>query len=503
MSLGDAKDASWIANANFLVTLAFGPVLGSLGDRFGKRWIIIVAAIFGVVGSCISGSAQKTTTIIGGNVLTGLANAGCIMGTPSAQEVTPNRLRPWTMGFGQFLASVAVIGGTVGAGAFVKFHTWRWSYYLNAIFYGITFLLVTLFYHPPPPGLRRQGARLQELLAKVDYIGILVFTASLASIIIGVTWGGTTYAWDSPQVLATLIAGCGGLCLFGAYEWLVVTEGILDHRLFQSRNFAILIFVCVIDGMLLLGVNVLFAQEIPTLFTTDPVRISLVLTPYLATSAFGCIPAGAVMARTKSYRTMLVAALLWCALFTGLMAMLNPSRLSWAYAFSAMFGIGTAVTTVIPIVALALSVPSFLLGTAGTFSVSCRALGGIIGITIFTAIYNNKMADRLPGDVGAVLGRAGKIDLLPDTLSALQAGDPSALEHVPGLSASLIPSILGALTDANVYSWKYVWIAIAVIVAANAVAACFLESVSVRMNNHIESALEESEAREKQKGAVH
>lgn len=445
------------------------------------------------------------------------------MGTPSAQEVTPNRLRPWTMGFGQFLASVAVIGGTIGAGAFVKFHSWRWSYYLNAIFYGTTFVLVTLFYHPPPPGLRRHGAGLHELVSKVDYIGILIFTGSLASIIIGVTWGGTTYAWDSPQVLATLIAGCAGLGLFGIYEWLVVTEGILDHRLFQSRNFPILSFVCVIDGMLLLGVNVLFAQEIPTLFTADPVQISVVLTPYLATSAFGCIPAGAMMARTKSYRVMLIGALLWCALFTGesrgvvwnmeepqpltqyclgLMSMLNQSRLTWAYAFSAMFGIGTAVTTVIPIVALALSVPSFLLGTAGTFSVSCRALGGIIGITIFTAIYNNKMAARLPANVGAVLGRAGQVDLLPDTLNALQVGDPNALEHVPGLSESLIPSILGAQTDANVYSWKYVWIAIAAIVAANAVAACFLESVAGRMNNHVESALEESEAREKQKGAV-
>lgn len=239
------------------------------------------------------------------------------MGTPSAQEVTPNRLRPWTMGFGQCLASVAVIGGTIGAGAFVKFHSWRWSYYLNAIFYGVTFVLVTLFYHPPPPGLRRHEARLKHLVSKIDYIGIIVFTSSLASIIIGVTWGGTTYAWDSPQVLATLIAGCGGLGLFGIYEWLVVSEGILDHRLFQSRNFPILLFVCVIDGMLLLGVNVLFSQEIPTLFTTDPVQISVVLTPYLATSAFGCIPAGAVMARTKSYRVMLVAALLWCALFTG------------------------------------------------------------------------------------------------------------------------------------------------------------------------------------------
>lgn len=146
--------------------------------------------------------------------------------------------------------------------------------------------------------------------------------------------------------------------------------------------------------------------------------------------------------------------------------------------------------------------PSFLLGTAGTFSVSCRALGGIIGITIFTAIYNNKMAARLPANVGSVLGRAGQIDLLPNTLNALQMGDPSALEHVPGLSESLIPSILDAQTGANVYSWKYVWIAIAAIVAANAMVACFLESVAGRMNNHVESALEESEAREKQKGAV-
>lgn len=238
------------------------------------------------------------------------------MGTPSAQEVTPNRLRPWTMGFGQFLASVAVIGGTVGAGAFAKFHTWRWSYYLNAMFYGSALVLVTLFYHPPPPGPSRHGARLGEFVSRLDYIGILIFTGSLASIIIGVTWGGMTYAWDSPQVLSTLNVGCAGLGLFGVFESLVVTEGILYHRLFQSRNFPILIFVCVIDGMLLLGVNVLFAQEIPALGTSDPVQISVILTPYLATSAFGWILAGAVMARTKSYR-VIVAALLWCALFTG------------------------------------------------------------------------------------------------------------------------------------------------------------------------------------------
>src|ERR1700749_3514633 len=120
------------------------------------------------------------------------------------------------------------------------------------------------------------------------------------------------------------------------------------------------------------------------------------------------------------------------------MALVNPKRLSWAYAFSSMAGIGTAVTTVIPIVALVLSVPSFLLGTAGTLSVSCRALGGIVGITIFTTIHNNKIGASLPEHIGAVLGPAGKVDLIPAVVGALMSQNPRALDMVPGLSPQLI-----------------------------------------------------------------
>lgn len=154
----------------------------------------------------------------------------------------------------------------------------------------------------------------------------------------------------------------------------------------------------------------------------------------------------------------------------------------------------------LPVVALALSVPSFLLGTAGTLSVSGRAFGGIIGITIFTSIYHNKMGSELPKAVGAVLGPAGLSDLLPDVLGALNSGNPVALSHLSGLPASMIPVVQAANDQANVYSWRFVWIAIAVVVAANAIAACFLKSVAAQMNSHVESALEESDVRRKQMG---
>jgi hypothetical protein len=73
---------------------------------------------------------------------------------------------------------------------------------------------------------------------------------------------------------------------------------------------------------------------------------------------------------------------------------------------------------------------------------------------------------------------------------------------VPGLSPQLIGPIRGAQLEAETYSWKFVWIAISALVAANAVVSCFLQPVDVWMNGHIESALEESEVRKEQMQAV-
>lgn len=61
-------------------------VQGTLSDRFGKKWFIVTAATVGFAGSCVSASAHRTTTVIIGNIFTGLANAGCIMGVPAGQE---------------------------------------------------------------------------------------------------------------------------------------------------------------------------------------------------------------------------------------------------------------------------------------------------------------------------------------------------------------------------------------------------------------------------------
>jgi MFS family permease len=49
-----------------------------LSDRLGKKWFVVGGALIGVAGSVISGSAKSIHHVIGGNILTGFANAGCV-----------------------------------------------------------------------------------------------------------------------------------------------------------------------------------------------------------------------------------------------------------------------------------------------------------------------------------------------------------------------------------------------------------------------------------------
>ena len=500
---GDPALASWIANGNYLLTLAFGPVFGLLSDRLGKKWFIIGGCVLGILGSCTSASAHTIAQIIGGNITTGIANAGCIVSISANQEVITNKQRPIAMGINQTMAMCFAIIGTFTAASTVGYNVggqggWQWAYWINAMVYGLSGILVFLAYCPPPPMLRRQG-ELKQILFRVDYGGCFLLCGSLASLIYGLTVGGTRHPWGSTQVIVALVCGCLGLILLGLYEWLVKKDGLFDHRLMQTANFMIIIFVCMVDGMLLLAVNVVYAQEIADLFTKNTVKIALVLLSHLLTSSLGCFPVGWLMAKTKSYRVLLVGALLWCAVFIGLLSLLNQHRLAMACIFSALFGLGTAVVTVVPVAALALSVPSFLLGTATTIGISARPLGGIIGVTIFTAIFDNKFSHNLAADVKVIMTAQGYHDtgLLEQVLHAASSPNPRGL-HMLGLPQSLITAIQIAAVQARSTSWTFVWVGFACVVAASALGACFLKPVSRRMNTHIESALEPSEIRDRQ-----
>jgi MFS family permease len=134
----------------------------------------------------------------------------------------------------------------LATGATVKYNVggdgqgWRWSYYLPAILNGVNVLLNFLFYRPPPTRIQRKDNAL-TLFKSLDLLGFFLAIAGLVLLTIALVWGGNMYAWDSVHTLASLIVGVVILIFFGVYEWKGTNRGLLDHRLFKNRNFAILL----------------------------------------------------------------------------------------------------------------------------------------------------------------------------------------------------------------------------------------------------------------------
>jgi hypothetical protein len=72
-------------------------------------------------------------------------------------------------------------------------------------------------------------------LATVDFGGQLLFLLGLGLLVLGFTWAGSTYAWDSPAVLVTLVVGAVLTVAWLVYEWAMVPGRVMS-RVFPMQT---------------------------------------------------------------------------------------------------------------------------------------------------------------------------------------------------------------------------------------------------------------------------
>ena len=56
-------------------------------------------------------------------------------------------------------------------------------------------------------------------LKAVDFLGIFLALAGMTVVILGLTWGGKDYAWNSTQVITTLVVGTAVSVVFMLWQW--------------------------------------------------------------------------------------------------------------------------------------------------------------------------------------------------------------------------------------------------------------------------------------------
>jgi MFS family permease len=220
-----AIDLQWVITGYILAFASTLCVAGVLGDRYGRKKLLLLGIVIFAAVSVWTGFGQTATEVVIARIALGLGG-GLLMPLATAvvsHASTRNRLvRDIAL-----LTGVATLGQALGpvlGGVLTEYLDWRWIFFANVPICAIAFVMVSLFATESKDP--KAGGRL-------DIAGIILLTSGLAAVSVGIDriphW--EIWAWSS-------LAGGGVLLLvvFAVVESLI-TSPIIDVRLFANRDF--------------------------------------------------------------------------------------------------------------------------------------------------------------------------------------------------------------------------------------------------------------------------
>lgn len=175
--------------------------------------------------------------------LSGAAIGFAFISAAALAEIVPAFTRPFWGTLQHTTGAIGQVLGPIYAGAFVKAKAsgWRWTFYIDAILYGITFVILFLIYKPNSR-VKALGLTNKEVAKRFDYVGLILFVGGTVTFLTGLAWGGEeTYGWKSPHALAPTIIGLVVLIVaLPLYEGFVAAYPLIDRGLLKNRNFVVL-----------------------------------------------------------------------------------------------------------------------------------------------------------------------------------------------------------------------------------------------------------------------
>lgn len=432
-------------------------LVGRLGDIIGRRYFLIGGQTIGFIGAIIGATAQNIPTVIGGSVLTGGAAAVQLTFTFVVSEIVPNKYRP-VVNSGLFLATLPFAAfGPLIAQLFVKNTAkgWRWNYYLNCITCGLSAILFLFFYFPPGYGQLHRKTSRWEQVKKMDYVGLVLYSGGLVLVLLGLSWGGTSYPWDSGHVIGTLVVGFVTLILFALYEFLVpVEQPLLPPKLLKNGNYVAITIAGCVGTMIYFSMNVLWPEEIAELYTTDPVDAGWLACTTGSAVVLGQILSGVIMKPLGHARWQLFCSTVFMTTFLGALASADQHRKAYGIAFTFLGGLGVGFQEMITIIMAALVCDPEDIGLASGFLGSMKQVSGTIATAIYVAILKNRLNDNLAPIVTSTALNAGiSKSSIPALFQALEAGTADALQAVPGMTTQIAAIVEEAVQ--TVYSSAY------------------------------------------------
>ncbi|TVY17886.1 Efflux pump FUS6 [Lachnellula arida] len=452
--IGGGELYTWAVNGYFLTRqvtnptmsiMAFQPFYGQTANIFGRKWVMISAILFFLVGSAIAGGAQNMPMLIAGRAIQGIGGGGINMLTNLViSDIVPLRERGSFMAILYIVVIIATGMGPFIGGAIVQHTTWRWVFLLNLPIGGLALILVVLFLKVSYSKEKTLGGKLQ----RIDFIGNFLFVGSVISILIALTWGGARYSWSSARVIVPLVFGFAGM---GAFHWFESSKYCLEPtippHLFKNRTSAAAFLVSFLQSLLLYFLIYYIPLYFQAVLGSTPSRSGVQLLPTVLIMVPFAAVGGKLLARVGRYRPLHHAGFALATIGFGCMTLLgkHSSTGDWV-GFQALIaaGLGVVAPSALPAVLAPLDEKDVATAT-GTWSY-LKSFGIICGITLPAVAFNNQF-DHLSKRISDPAVRAA--------LSNGQAYEHGTKSFVNSFQGTLRDEIIGVYSDSLKTVWQF------------------------------------------------
>ena len=379
--------ATWVLTGFLLTASVATPIVGKLGDLYGKGRVLALVLVTFAVGSVICGLAQSIGVVISGRLLQGVGGGVFPLAFGIIRDTFPRERVGLGIGV---LSAMFGIGGGIGlplSGIIVDNTDLSWLFWM-----GLVALPAAVAVHRiiPPPARRRR--------ARIDWAGAAVLSAALVCLLLGVT-NANTWGWDSVGVLGLL----GGGLVLGA-GWAVlerrVAEPLIDLRVLRSRAVAATNLAATLVGFAMFSSFLLIPQfaQTPTQagygFGSSVTEAGLIMLP----SALVMLVAGPFagwMGSRIGFRPILVAGAGCATLAFALLAVAHGEV--WEFVLAgALIGVGISFAFSSMANLVVESVPQDDVGIATGINTIARTIGGAAGAAAVSTVLTARM---LPGTI--------------------------------------------------------------------------------------------------------
>jgi len=387
------SSVGWVLTAFLLSASVTTPIVGRLGDMYGKERLLLIVLVLLGIGTLISAVASSLALMLVGRVIQGIGGGIFPLAFSIIRDELPRERVPGGIGLVSSLLGIGGGAGVVFAGIVTENLSYHWLFWFPLGMIALTAILSWRFIPESP----------LKTPAHVNYRAAALMTVGISATLLAITET-STWGWGSPKTLGLLALG---MLVIGAWvrEELRSREPLVDMRMMAIRGVwttntvAFLIGVGMYSSFILIPE---FVQE-PTStgygFGASATAAGLFLLP--ATIAITVVGQMAgVLERRIGSRGALIGGTMFALAAYALLVLGRGAELD-VYVAAGLLGVGIGLAFSAMANLIVENVRQEQTGVATGMNAVTRTLGGAFGGQVAaTLLAGNLAAGGLPTDHG-------------------------------------------------------------------------------------------------------